>query len=296
MKINVFFAALLSAAVFASCESERQTYIGPSLIMFSDTLTVVPVQSDDQVLSVDIGATYSADYDRTVGVEIVQKESNAVEGRHFTVESYSVTIPAGAQAATFDFKGLYSNLEQEDSLVMALRLVSPGNDEIAEGSTTKVRLQKVAPFRLEDFTRYAVVTSEFLETFKGTGNSQRLVETETDASVANTVLLKDAFADGYDFRLTFDASDPLEPELAIADDGAPIGDVREFAGAPYGDNLIRITPYTVYKSDFNTCDRSAMLYATFYVANAGYLQYPYFETEIRWISDAEAEDILKNGF
>lgn len=239
MKNNILFAVLVSAAFFTSCETERQTYIGPSLIMFSDTLTILPVQSSEEVLSIDLAATYPSDYDRTVGVEIVQKESNAIEGRHFTVESYTVNIPAGQQAATFDFKGMYDNIGPEDSLVFTLSIVSPENDEIGEGSVTKVRLQKVAPFKIGDFTRYAVITSDFLETFFGTGNGQRLAFAETDGAKENTVILRDAFSDGYDIGLTFDASDPLEPELSIAEEGAPVGDVREFAGAPYGDNLIR---------------------------------------------------------
>ena len=296
MKRNILLAALLSAAVFASCEQERQTYIGPSLIMFSDTLTTVPVQSSDEVLSIDVAATYAADYDRTVGVEVVQKESNAVEGRHFTVESYSVTIPAGQQAATFDFRGIYDNMDLDDSLVVSLRLVSPENDEIGEGSATKVRLQKVVPFSLDNFTRYAVVTSDFLRTFLGSLNGQRLVFTEPDDTEPNTVRVMDAFSDGYDIRLTFDASDPLEPALSLAEEGMPAGDVREFAGAPYGDNLIRLASYPSYESVFDTGDRTAEFYAKFYVENVGYLVNPYFLTSIQWISDAEAEDILKNGF
>ena len=296
MRKSILTAAALAAVLFASCEAERQTYIGPSLIMFSDTLTTVAVQSDDQVLSVDLSATYSCDYDRTVGVEIVQKQSNAVEGRHFSVGSYSVTIPAGKLAATFDFKGLYSNIEPEDSLVFSLRLVSPGNDEIGTGSVTKVRLRKVAPYNFEDFTGYAVVTSEFYDTFEPYGDGQKLVLTEPAEGEENTVILHDVYDEGYDFKLVFDPEDPLEPRVEVAEEGVPVAGVLKYLGAPYGDNMMRIANYPALVSSFDTNDRTAELYTVFYIENVGTVVQSNFLTGIRWITEDEAEDILHNGF
>ena len=61
-----------------------------------------------------------------------------------------------------------------------------------------------------------------------------------------------------------------------------------------GDNVLRITDYQAIDSKFFTCRNMAALYSLIFVHKEGYLGA--FVNTIEWISDVEAEDILKNGF
>ena len=70
-------------------------YSGRNYLMFSDTLYHYAVQGEQQKFEVPVSATRRADYDRTFAVEVVDKESNAVEGKHYRILSNTVTIKAG---------------------------------------------------------------------------------------------------------------------------------------------------------------------------------------------------------
>ena len=97
---NVLIAtALLSLALLAACSSEEQTYDGPSYVMFTDSLNVCPVFQENNDYKVALSATKSVPYDRKFGIEILQTESNAIEGYHYSIKSNTVTIPAGELAS-----------------------------------------------------------------------------------------------------------------------------------------------------------------------------------------------------
>ena len=87
----------------SSCgKAEFPTYSGPEYILLSDTLYVLPIVDDEEYHNIPVVATKSCDYDRTVAVEIVDAGSNAIEGRHYSLESNSVTIkvlPEGQQSS-----------------------------------------------------------------------------------------------------------------------------------------------------------------------------------------------------
>ena len=64
----------------ASCDSEYVKYSGPDYIMFSDTLSVLPVQNNEEYFDITVSATEACDYDRTLGVEIIDKKSKITLG------------------------------------------------------------------------------------------------------------------------------------------------------------------------------------------------------------------------
>lgn len=92
---RIFSAAAVAALLFTSCETERITYDGPSYIAFADTLNICPVTESGEAWLLPVAATTACGYDRTFGVELIPGKSNAVYGKHFTLESQSVTIKAG---------------------------------------------------------------------------------------------------------------------------------------------------------------------------------------------------------
>ena len=65
----------------------RPAYPAKNDLMFSDTIYYYPVQESNEVFQVPVSATEKADYDRTFGVEIIDKESNAIEGKHYSLLS-----------------------------------------------------------------------------------------------------------------------------------------------------------------------------------------------------------------
>ena len=70
----------------AGCDEDHVTYDGPNYVMFSDTLSTIAIQNNDYH-DVYISATQACGYDRTYGVEVIDKESNAIEGKHYSIES-----------------------------------------------------------------------------------------------------------------------------------------------------------------------------------------------------------------
>lgn len=83
---------LLMCAITSCGDAERPSYEGPNYILFSDTLTVLVVQNNEEVFDIPVAATEACSYDRTVAVEVIDQKSNAIEGKHYTIESNTITI------------------------------------------------------------------------------------------------------------------------------------------------------------------------------------------------------------
>ena len=135
--------ALVAAAALSSCHERYVTYDDAEYVMFADTLQTYPVQQDVEYFSIPVVSTVKRDYDRTFGVEIIDKGSNAIENVHYRLKSNTVTIKAGETRADVLVHGLYDNIEASDSLGFQLRLVM--NDELEMplyGKDTKAVLMK----------------------------------------------------------------------------------------------------------------------------------------------------------
>ena len=109
-------AALAALISLVGCEQDKVVYGGPNYLMFSDTIYYCPVQETNEIFNVPVSATETADRDRTFAVEVIDKESNAVEGKHYKILSNTVTIKAGERAANVEVEGLYENIGINDSL------------------------------------------------------------------------------------------------------------------------------------------------------------------------------------
>ena len=167
--ITLAFAAMLTAS---SCHERYVTYDDAEYVMFADTIATYPVQQDVGYFSIPVVSTVTRDYDRTFGVEIIDKGNNAIEGMHYRLQSNTVTIKAGETRADVMVHGIYDNIAAEDQLTFQLRLVM--NDDLVMplyGKDTKANLMKVCPFDINAFTGYCVFTSMFLYDYSITGSS-----------------------------------------------------------------------------------------------------------------------------
>ena len=294
--ISVILCVVASVMLTVSCDEEYTTYSGPNYIMFSDTSYVFPVQNNEDYFEIPVAATNACGYDRTLAVEVDVTKSNAIEGRHYVLESNTVTIKAGERVANVRMKGFHDNIELTDSLGVALRLLTKEETKWdLYGTETRVSLQKACPFDINSFTGYCVLVSSYLMNFV-TNVDMRLVRSELDPENENCIIIKDYFYDGYDVRIKFDARDILAPRITMEEQD--FGPTSEAFGTLYGDGIIRMYQPSAYVSYFSSCEKFIFQYMTLYVPGMaeGTNTVGTFANVVEWISDDEAEKLMREGY
>ena len=302
MSKKIIFSAivsLISFVCFTSCEEERTVYSGQQYIMFADTLSVIGVEDNGEYADIYISATKAMDKDQTLAVEVIEQESSAIEGVHYTIESNTVVIKAGELSTSIRIRGHYENLTVNENLPeIKLRLISPEETQWnlyeSKGLETKVMLQKVCPFDINAFTGYAMITSTFLYNYVGGYN--RLIKTEVDPTEENTIIMRDFYYDGYDVKLRFTTDDPLNPLIEM--DDQPLVTTGEAFGTKYGDGMLHIYQPSNYVSYYSACEKFIYQYITLWVPGmaAGTNTVGTFIHAIEWISDDEARVLMNQGY
>ena len=292
-------AAIAALIALSGCGQDKVLYNGASYLMFSDTLYTYAVQETNEIFNVPVSATVSADYDRTFGVEVLDRESNAIEGKHYRVLSNTVTIKAGEMSANVKVQGLYENIGIADSLGFALRLVIPEAEEWnLYKNEAKVVMQKVCPFDIKNFTGFCKVTSTYLSSdYYPTKTDLRLVKSEVVKSKENTVVIRGLYFDGYDMEISFNREDVLEPLVEM--DEQICGSTGEAFNTIHGDGKLRLNQPTAYTSYFSTNENFVLQYVTMSVNNKDGSYYGTvgtFVNILEWISEAEAEKLKEQGY
>lgn len=306
MKMNIIsrFARILSGAALTvavvgsivGCnEGVALSPSAPDYIQFSDTLYVLPVVDDVEYHNVQVVATKACDYDRTVAVEIIDAASNAIEGRHYSLESNTITIKAGELVGNVRVRGYHNNIDVYDSLGFKLNLIVP--EELQwkmYGTEANVLLQKACKFDINAFVGYCVVTSTYIMNYMEV--DKRLVKAEIDPENENTIIMRDYFFDGYDVKISFKDNDILNPLIEM--DDQVFGPTSEAFGTLYGDGLIRMYQPTAYTSYYGGCEKFIFQYMTLYVPGMeeGYNTVGTFVNAVEWISDDEAEKLKREGY
>ena len=295
--IKYMTLAFLAVAALGSCQERYVTYSDAEYVMFADTLATYPVQDTVEYFSIPVVSTVITDYDRTYGVEIIDKGSNAIENLHYRLQSNTITIKAGENRADVKVHGYYENIEATDSLGFTLQLVMDEKYVMPlYGKQTKAVLMKSCPFDINDFTGYCVLTSMFLYNYNATGSYQRLVYTEKHPTEPNTIICRNWINDGYDVTMTFNASDPMKPFVTM-DAGQVASDEGSFFGISYGDDKLLVTNSSLYDSIFYPCGRYLYIWTEMYVENLGESvgTVGHFYNIMEWVSNEEAERLKKEG-
>ena len=299
-KIYFILSAFVAMAAMVACDEEYVTYNDAEYVMFAEEQSTNMVLADQEYFTVPVASTVACDYDRTFGVEVVDKGSNAIEGKHYRLLSNSVTIPAGELATDVKVAGLYENIEPTDSLGFVLKLVMPEQLKfnLYEGSDqTKVVMYKSCPFDRNNFTGWCILTSMLLRDYPGDNPSyQRLIRTEAHPTKPNTVILRSAFYDGYDMTITFNPENPANP-LVTMDKDQVVSDEASVFGQILGDNHILGTHSFYYPSYFNSCQHFVELWMQVYVENLGESvgTVGHYYNILEWISDEEAERLQREN-
>lgn len=306
MNMNIIYrlsrnllGAAIAVAVAGSIVGCNENWIfapsTPDYIQFSDTLYVLPVVDDEEYHNVPIVATKTCSYDRTVAVEIIDAASNAIEGRHYSLESNTITIKAGELVGNVRVRGYHNNIDVYDSLGFKLNLIIP--EELQwdlYGTETNVLLKKACKFDINAFTGYCVLTSTYILNY--TNTDMRLVKSEIDPTEENTIILRDYFFDGYDVKVRFKPEDIMNPLIEM--DDQVFGPTSDAFGTLYGDGLIRLYQPTAYTSYFSSCEKFIFQYMTLYVPGMeeGYNTVGTFVNAVEWISDDEAARLKREGY
>ena len=287
--------ALFLSLSLTGCKESYVTYSDAEYVMFADTMKTYPVQKDVEYFSIPVVSTVVRDYDRTFGVEIIDKGNNAIENLHYRLKSNTITIKAGETHADVQVHGIYDNIDAKDSLGFLLQLVMNENLEMPlYGKQTKAVLMKSCPFDINDFTGYCVFTSMFLYNYSLTGSYQRLVYTEQHPTEENTIICKNWLQDGYDVTMTFHPEDPMAPFVTMDADQVA-SDEGSFFGTAHGDDKILVTDSALYDSIFYPCGKYLYIWTEMYVMNLGTPvgTVGHFYNIMEWISDEEAERLKR---
>jgi hypothetical protein len=295
--IKYMTLAFLAVAALSSCKERYVTYSDAEYVMFADTLATYPVQDTVEYFAIPVVSTVVRDYDRTYGVEIIDKGSNAIENLHYRLQSNTVTIKAGENRADVMVHGYYENIEATDSLGFTLQLVMDEKYVMPlYGKQTKAVLMKSCSFDINDFTGYCVLTSMFLYDYSVTGSYQRLVETVKHPTEPDMIICKNWLNDGYDVTMTFHASDPMKPFVTMDADQVA-SDEGSFFGISYGDDKLLVTNSSLYDSIFYPCGKYLYIWVELYVENLGEPvgTVGHFYNIMEWVSKEEGERLLKEG-
>ena len=295
--IKYMTLAFLAVSLSVGCKERYVTYSDAEYVMFADTLAVYPVQDTVEYFSIPVVSTVITDYDRTYGVEVVDKGSNAIENLHYRLQSNTVTIKAGENRADVMVHGYYNNIEATDSLGFTLQLVMDEKYVMPlYGKQTKAVLMKSCTFDINDFTGYCVLTSMFLYNYSATGVYQRLVSTEKHPTEPNMIICRNWINDGYDVTMRFNADDPMKP-LVTMDEGQVASDEGSFFGISYGDDKLLVTNSSLYDSIFYPCGRYLYIWTEMYVENLGTPvgTVGHFYNIMEWLSKEEGERLMREG-
>lgn len=288
---HIFYGGIVLLGLLAGCQAEKTTYEGPDYILFSADSHTLGILDSEEWFEIPISATRTANEERTIGVEVVASESSAIEGLHYILESNTLTIPKGELTTAVRIKGLAENIDINSMLSIKLRLViDPELVWDAYGIESEVLLQKCCPFDINNFTGYAKVTSTW--TMQYMNAEARLVRTERDPEDKSAIIVKDMFYDGYDIGLKLNSEDRLNPTVTLAEQ--VLGTTGEAFGTIYGNGKLMMAEPTGYTSYYGTCENFLVLYTMMFVDGVGVVGT--YVNIFEWISDLEAERIMREGF
>lgn len=296
-KLTISTLIILVALLSVGCKEDKVEVAG-GIYHFTEECYAFGVLDDEEWFEVPIVATLPHSEARNIGIEVVASESSAIEGVHFSLENHTIKLKADNDKCAVRIQGNPEAFELGETLTLKLRLAV--DDKFIDNATAtecEVQMQKCCPFDINAFTGYCKITSTYLMQYLN--SDSRLVRTERDPEVENGIIVKDMFYEGHDVRFTLHSDDRLNP---IADmHTAVVGTTGEAFGTIYGNGKLMISEPEAeginpddYKSYYGTCERYLFNYAMLYVEEVGIVGV--FVNIFEWISDDEAERIMREGF
>lgn len=288
MRYLTFYGALL--LLLLGCKAEPTIVEGDDIVAFSTRNHTFGILDSEEWFEIPIEATQAANYNRNVGVEVIAAESSAIEGRHFELESHTVTIKEGKKSAAVRIKGIPSTIAPNTSLTLKLKLILNNDEKAQRGTEAVVTLQRCCDFDINNFAGYAVVTSQWSMEYMN--RDSHLVHTHVDKKEENVIVIEDFFYEGCDIRVKLNSEDRLNPTAELY--GAQvIGSTGEAFGTIYGNGKLMCDNVEGYLSYYSTCENFLVIYTLMYVEEVGMVGA--YVNILEWVSDDEAERIMREG-
>lgn len=287
---HILFLSLL--LTFVGCSTDN-TPSGDNMVSFAQESYTLGILDNEEWFEIPISTSQPVGSKLNIGVEGLIAESSAIEDMHFVVESHTVTIPAGKNSAALRLKGIPEAIALNTPIGVKFRLLADNASTKNQISETSVTLQRCCPFDINNFTGYAVLTSTWSMQYMN--SDSHLVRTHIDEEDANVVVIEDMFYDGYDIRIRLNSEDRLSPLAELCGDQV-LGSTGEAFGTIYGNGKLMVTGLEEQNmvSYYSTCEGFLFLYTTMYVEEVGIVGA--FANIIEWVSDDEAERIMREGF
>lgn len=284
MRLLAFVAILL---LLCGCKSEEPASNDNNRVSFAKSNYTFGVVDNEEWFEIPVVATEAMHSNQNIGVEVVAAESSAIEDVHFVVESHTVTIKEGKRNTAVRIRGIAESIEPNAPLVVKLNLLFNDN----KTTTATITLQRCCEFDIHNFEGYAVVTSTWSMQYMN--RDSHLVHTYADKSEEGVVVIEDMFYEDYDIRVKMHNNDRLNP-LATLCGAQVLGTTGEAFGTIYGNGKLMMgTAPDEYLSYYSTCENFLLLYTEMYVEEVGTVGY--FGHILEWISDDEAERIMREG-
>lgn len=288
MRYLTFYGALL--LLLLGCKAEPTIVEGDDIVAFSARNHTFGILDSEEWFEIPIEATQVANYNRNVGVEVIAAESSAIEGRHFELESHTVTIKEGKKSAAVRIKGIPSTIAPNTSLTLKLKLILNNDEKAQRGTEAVVTLQRCCDFDINNFAGYAVVTSQWSMEYMN--RDSHLVHTHVDKKEKGVIVIEDFFYEGCDIRVKLNSEDRLNP-TAVLYGAQVIGSTGEAFGTIYGNGKLMCDNVEGYLSYYSTCENFLVIYTLMYVEEVGMVGA--YVNILEWVSDDEAERIMREG-
>ena len=274
-----------------SCEKEKPA-AEPALIQFTNATHTFGILNSEEWFEVPIELSRAMEHSTNVGVEVVFAESSAIEDYHFVLESHTLTIDEGKKHAMVRIKGIAEALEANNPVDVKLRLILDNENMTSKSSIeTVVTLQRCCEFDINNFSGYAVLTSTWSMAYMNTNS--RLVHTHVDEAEEGVIVIEDMFYEDYDIRVKLFSDDRLNP-LATLYGPQVLANTGEAFGTIYGNGKLMMDAPMGSVSYYSTCESFLLLYSVMYVEEVGTVGE--YVNILEWISDDEAERIMREGF
>lgn len=274
----VALTLVAGAYLASSCSSEIPDihYDGKEFVQFSDSIYDVPVTQKEEVFEIPVVFSTKVDVDRHIIVDIDKAKSNATEGFHFTLESRNLTIPAGENTAKVRVKGVYENMNPNDSLAFTLRIINHEGEQMDIYSrTATVHLTKLLPFNIDDYVGDMLMTCTF--PFSTSNTTTVLIESQKVDD--HTLRIVAPFDDVRDLTIKFheDSENPFDRNIDVKSQIA-------FTDVNYGP--VSMSSIEGYPSYYIPQDRAFVLYMIAELEHVG--SFGAFYYIFRWITPDEA--------
>lgn len=283
---------ILTMLSIVGCEKEKPTYEGKNFIHFAHTNHTFGILDSEEWFEIPVEASHAVEQNINIGVEVIFAESSAIEDKHFVMESHTLSLKPGKQSTMVRIKGIAESLTANTPVDIKLRLVvDDENIESKSSIETVVTLQQCCPFDINNFSGYAVLTSTWAMSYMN--SDSRLVHTHVDENEDGVIVIEDMFYEDYDICVKLHSDDRLNP-LASLYGPQVLSDTGEAFGTIYGNGKLMVDSPMGSVSYYSTCENFLLLYSVMYVEEVGTVGE--FLNILEWISDDEAERIMREGF